>query len=314
MATMGFRDTIALGNMMNDRVASVNRSLLRQNTLNRQNFRGLNNSAISNLNGMQENQMAKESEERGEEGGTIGKTLMDVGDVVKKGKGIYNKGQATVNTLSNARNTMTDSFFPEGEGEDGTFDNPLSRDDLKAKISDSATRGYILPPDKVTPAEPHTISSPDEAPAGLSEDTGAVGDLGTMGKGLAGLAVLGGAYDVGKDITEKSGTWGKKKGYQKVGDVAGIAGGLAGGLELAGVGMDATVVGAPVGAALGALGAIAGAVSFGTSMYDDLQKDKTSDTAIQKQQTKISKMKAPQLTNPIAERVLGTTGAFVGGA
>ncbi len=156
------------------------------------------------------------------------------------------------------------------------------------------------------------LSIPKEDLPDMPEASG----LGTLGKGLAGLQAATGAYDLYEDATAKAGTWGKKKGYEKVGDISNIAGGLAGALELAGVGADATIVGAPVGAVLGGLGAVAGAVSFGADLYGDTKKEKQSDKGVATQQGVVNKMSAqgaPQ-TKQIAERSLGTTGAYVGGA
>jgi hypothetical protein len=318
MASMGYRNTIDQGNMMNSNIAAANRTIRANNSLERDNFKANLIAETGVLQGMKGDENISEAEERGMEGGALGKALSDTGDIARRGLKKYKQGQEILDVASRALGTQDGSIRPNGEFEMTTMKDAAHDAQFLGKTKDVEHDAQFL--GAYTRAPVSAMRDAGEAsliiPAEHVPDVPEVSGLGKMGKGLAGFAAVEGAYDVYEDATAKTGTWGKKKGYEQVEDIANITGGVAGALELAGVGLDATVVGAPVGLIVGGVGALAGAVSFGTQMYGDTQKDKVAQTAIGGEESKIASMTAKGAAQQplLAQKALGTTGAYEGGA
>ena len=313
---MGYRNTIDQGNMMNQNIAAANRTIRANNSLERDNFKANLIAEKGVLAGMKGDENITEAEERGMEGGALGKAISDTGDIARRGMKLRSQGQEVLDVASRALGTQDGEVRPNGEFEMSTMKDAAHDAQFLGKTKDVEHDAQFLGSRAPVVAMRDAGEASLIIPAHHVPDMPEVSGLGKMGKGLAGFAAVEGAYDVYQDATEKTGTWGKKKGYEQVEDIANITGGVAGALELAGVGLDATVVGAPVGLIVGGVGALAGAVSFGTQMYGDTQKDKVAQTAIGGEASKIASMSAKGASQQplLAQKALGTTGAYEGGA
>jgi hypothetical protein len=117
---------------------------------------------------------------------------------------------------------------------------------------------------------------------------------GFLGEGVSGLlkgaTIATGGYDAVKDIVDPK-SFSKLDTADKVSNVANV---ISGGLETAGLGLEATGVGAPLGALIQGAGLISGAVGLGAGLIGDITGEKKQSANVSKMPTISPSAQAPQ--------------------
>ena len=307
--SLGISDAISQGNLMNSRVNDINRGINSINSLSRSNMSKLKQNSHVLLDADKEQLSHKKDVDRESEGLNTAGLLNDVNDMFNTAKKVSSKIQKPIDISPN--------IVPEG---DRVVPAYSVKEPMPAgSLSDSYAENIKIPAETISKGAPPVEEASESVVVSSSFDedkvAGGVGDIGKLSVGLKGLSVLGGGIDLVKDISEKSGTFGKLGTSEIVSTVSPIATGMAAGLEGAGAVLDATGVGAAIGIPLGIVGAVAegvglvsGAVSLGSGVYSDVKEELQKSSQVQ-QQAK-APIRTPSLINHVAQRSQFGTGSI----
>ena len=307
--SLGISDAISQGNLMNSRVNDINRGISSINSLSRSNMSRLKQNSHVLLDA-DKGQLSQEKDvDRTAEGIHTTELLSGANDLFNSAHKFSSKIEKPTDISTN--------IVPDGDKVIPAYSvkEPMPT----GSLSDSYAENIKIPAETISKGAPPVEEASESVVVSSSFDedkvAGGVGDLGKLSVGMKGLAVLGGGIDLVKDISEKSGTFGKLGTSEKVNNVSTIATGMAAGLEGAGAGPDATGVGAAIGIPLGIVGAVAegigltaGAVSLGSGIYSDVKEELQGSSKVQQQAN--THTPAPTLINHVAQRSQFGTGSI----
>ena len=236
--------SVSMSNIFNENRDRMNRIIGANNRINSNNYKAKGLTLTNQITSDKSLVTATETQDRskeGLEGGAFAGSLNHIQDVYDKGAKLVKKGQGAVKQISQVGDKIS------------SISNPIGA------VSKTA--------------------STESKVGGILGDTSTAGKV---DKVLKGVNILTGGIDAYEDI--KAGGIAGKTGLDKTSNVAGmvsggaeageVAGaGLSAGLELAGLGFDTSVIGAPVGAVLGVAGLIAGGVSLLTGIAGDIKDE-----------------------------------------
>jgi hypothetical protein len=278
-------NAVNMSNIFNENRDRMNRIIGANNRVNSNNYKAKGLTLTNQITSDKGLVTATETQDRSKEGleaGAFAGSLNHIQDV-------YDKGAKVVKQISkfkaDAQNVLNLGTH--------TISNPLR--DTPSKSVGEVWSSELLPPgwetDKSAISKVSKVSEPVSTAGTTASTEGKVGDIisegstsSKVGKVLKGFNILTGGIDAYEDfkahgiagdnkLDKTSNVAGMISGGAEAGEVAGM--GLSAGLELAGLGFDTSVIGAPVGAILGVAGLIAGGVSLLSGIAGDIEDEHT---------------------------------------
>lgn len=237
-------NAVNMSNIFNESRDRMNRIIGANNRINSNNYKAKGLTLTNQITSDKSLVTATETQDRSKEGleaGAFAGSLNHIQDVYDKGAKLVKKGQGAVKQISQVGDKIS------------SVANPLSQ--VSKTASTESKVGSIL---------------------------GDTSTAGKVDKVLKGVNILTGGIDAYEDfkahgiagdnkLDKTSNVAGMISGGAEAGEVAGA--GLSAGLELAGLGFDTSVIGAPVGAVLGVAGLIAGGVSLLSGIAGDIEDE-----------------------------------------
>ena len=241
--------SINMSNIFNENRDRINRIKGADNRINSNHYKSkgmILTNQISSDKGLVTATETQDRAKEGLEGGTFAGELNHIQDIYGKAAKLVKKGQGAVKQISQVGDKIT------------SFTNPVAA--APAKVGElSSTGGKIG----------STAAKVDKVLKGVNILTGGIDAYEDIkAKGIAG----------DNPLEKTSNVAGMVSGGAESLDVAGM--GVAAGLEMAGIGFDTSIIGAPVGAVLGAAGLIAGGVSLLTGVIGDVMDEHTEQKQV----------------------------------
>ena len=282
----GIGNAISMGNMADQEIIDRNRQIRELNISNKKAYGDKVKSITDNFKG-QISATKGDQKDTEEETGATG--VAGALKTAKEGQAFLLKRKAVLqqaNDMLEGRGIRT--LTPVDPVESGATADINAVEDFGRSLAD----GRAFVPARIgTAGNPVLASEVGSDIADIGKTTTLAGKgIDLLGKAGAGLGVVSGVLDAGKDIESAIKGKGLIAGDNSLQKASNISGMISGGLEATGLALDTTGVLAPVGLALNVAGGVAGAVSGALDYFGDKKDEKTEAT---KEKQAVQSVKKP---------------------